>query len=117
MCLPSAATARSCITPVPDWSSQSSGTSAALSGVGGSAATDIWAVGANGTTLHYNGATWSIVGPHTGIPLSAVTGGTVTPWAVGAEGSLLSYGGATWQVSTQSGLSLNAVWASSPTDV
>src|SRR5579883_356693 len=99
------------------WTALASGSTANLSGVGGASATDVWAVGAAGTTLHYNGSAWSVVGPHAGMPLSAVAAGSSTPWAVGAEGSLLSFDGARWQVSLQSGLTLNAVWASSASDV
>jgi hypothetical protein len=99
------------------WSTQTSNTTSSLRGLGGSSGSDVWAVGSSGTTVHYNGSAWSVVGPTYGVPMSAVTNGTTTPWAVGGEGSLMSYTGSAWQLSTQSGLSLNGVWASSASDV
>ena len=41
------------------WSEMDSGTTDTLWGVWGSSGSDVFAVGDNGTILHYNGSTWS----------------------------------------------------------
>jgi hypothetical protein len=55
---------------------------------------DMWAVGANGTIAHYDGARWT----HTAVTsagLSAVWGsGPSSIWAVGASGTVLHFNGA-----------------------
>jgi hypothetical protein len=43
------------IAPIPFWSSVPSGTTQDLWSVWGTSASDVWAVGWNGTILHYNG--------------------------------------------------------------
>ena len=44
-----------------DWISMTSGTTADLSGVWGSSGEDVFAVGAFGTILHYDGTAWSLM--------------------------------------------------------
>jgi hypothetical protein len=44
------------------WSAMDSGTTEDLYGVWGSSASDVFAVGWNGTILHYDGSTWTSTG-------------------------------------------------------
>ena len=44
------------------WSRMSSGTKNTLESVWGSSGRDVFAVGANGTILHYDGSAWSPMG-------------------------------------------------------
>jgi hypothetical protein len=43
------------------WQTMTSPTSQPLESVAAVTASDVWAVGGEGTILHYNGATWSVV--------------------------------------------------------
>jgi len=70
-----------------------------LTAVWGSAADDVYAVGEDGTILHYDGAEWSLV-DH-GVPqvgnLHAVAGaGADRIWAAGADRKMLHYDGTEW---------------------
>ncbi|MCC6897652.1 MAG: hypothetical protein IT377_01690 [Polyangiaceae bacterium] len=105
------------------WIATPSNTSADLNDVWITSATDAWAVGANGTLMHWDGTAWaaypisSEAGP---VPtLRAVWGsGEKDVWAVGLNGTVARYDGTLWTV-TRSGelYSLNDVWGSSASDV
>ena len=90
-----------------------------LLGVWGSGPTDVFAVGADGTVLHYDGETWSLQNSGTSETLYSVWGsGPANVFAVGAGGTLLHYDGRAWSAQA-SGMSdyLYSVWGSGPADV
>ena len=63
----------------------------ALTGVWGSSASDVYAVGVGGTILHFDGSRWTLVDPSTTPPptdLSAVSGGGSDVIAVGSGGAI-----------------------------
>src|SRR2546423_3409495 len=97
------------------WSSVSSGTANSLYGVWGSSASDVWAVGAIGTILHYNGVTWSSVSSGTSQGINGVWGSSAANvWAVGVSGTILHYSGTSWlTVSSGTTQYLYCVWGSS----
>jgi len=67
----------------------------------GSAGDDIFAVGYNGTILHFDGAAWSITatGGTKPVWLNSVWGSSATDvFASGANGTLLHYDGDSWSV-------------------
>ncbi len=79
------------IAPIPFvWSSVSSGTTQDLWSAWGTSASDVWAVGWNGTILHYNGTSWSSVSSGTlPMDLYGVWGASASDvWAVGSGGIL-----------------------------
>jgi len=99
-----------------------SGTTNTLYGVWGSSGTDVFAVGASGVILHYNGVTWSPMTSGATQWLHGVWGSSGTDvFAVGSGGIILHYNGSTWS-SMSSGMTLpyrdlNGVWGSSGSDV
>ena len=100
------------------WNAMTSNTTNELDAVGGTSGSNVWAVGVNGTTMNYNGTAWSAVGPSISFNLHGITASTVSPlWAVGDDGTLLSLSGTTETLSSQSGMPIFRIWASSPTDV
>ena len=104
-----------------------SGTTNNLKDVWGSSATDIFAVGADGIILHYDGnpeGTWSAMDSSiTTNTLNGVWGSSASDvFAVGDEGIILHYDGnpeGTWSAmdSNISSSTLNGVWGSSASDV
>jgi hypothetical protein len=96
-----------------------SGETNSLEGVWGSSGSDVFAVGDNGTILHYDGSTWSPMASGTTNNLFGVWGSSETNvFAVGSNGTILHYNGSTWS-SMKSGTTnrLEGVWGSSGTDV
>ncbi|MDY6835720.1 MAG: hypothetical protein SVY53_13060, partial [Chloroflexota bacterium] len=90
-----------------------------LYGVWGSSSTDVFAVGGDGTILHYDGSDWSGMTSPTSRWFSGVWGSSSTDvFAVGGDGTILHYDGSDWSGMT-SGTSdwLYGVWGSSSTDV
>jgi hypothetical protein len=78
-----------------DWMPDASGTTRDLAGVWGASDDDVWAVGAGGTILHWDGAVWSPVPSGTTADLRGVWGiATRDVWAVGAGGTILHRGSA-----------------------
>src|SRR5207237_7668252 len=95
------------------WSSVSSGTTQNLYSVWGTSASDVWAVGSNGTILHYNGTTWSSVASGTTNTLVGIWGSSATDvWAVGGSFTILHYNGISWSGGSSgiSSTSLTSVW-------
>ncbi len=79
------------------WVELDSGVSVTLNDVWGSAPDDVFAVGGNGTILHFDGNTWTPMASGTTESLSAVYGyGASDVYAVGANLTLLHYDGTTW---------------------
>jgi hypothetical protein len=92
----------------------------------GTSASDVWAVGAAGTTLHYDGKTWSKIpsgvkpDPNGKTPdLQAVWGTSASNvWAVGWDGTILHFDGAHWlRVESPTSASLRDIWGTSPADI
>ena len=96
--------------PLPDGSS--------LFGVWSSGPTDVWAVGATGAILHFDGSSWEHVPSGTEVTLDGVSGsGPADIWAAGQGGIVLHYGGTSWrEVPSGTGDDLWGVWASGPQD-
>lgn len=91
----------------------------ALAALWGSSATDVWAVGARGTILHFDGTAWNGGQAVTNEDLAGVWGASGQDvWAVGSKGTLLHYDGTRWAASS-AGLTsgLNAVFGTSGSDV
>ena len=100
------------------WSSVESGTTVHLNAVWGTSGSNVWAVGAAGTILHWNGTKWSTVPSGTTATLSGISGTSATDvWAVGQGGTTLHYDGVSWTAAPNAPLNLVRVWNSSPTDV
>ncbi len=90
------------------WTLETSVTPSGLTGIWGADANNIWAVGLNGTIIHWNGTTWRLQTSGTNERLDSVWGSDARNiWAVGGNGTILKWDGTTWsaQVSgTSSGL-------------
>ncbi|MFC2009669.1 hypothetical protein ACFLT3_01935, partial [Chloroflexota bacterium] len=101
------------------WSSMSIGTGKWLNGIWGSSSSDVFAVGYEGTILHYDGSEWSEMSSGTTEHLQAVWGSSSSDvFAVGYEGTILHYDGSSWSAMTSGTTrALKAVWGSSPSDV
>jgi len=95
-----------------DWSAMSSGTTNNLNGLWGSSGSDVFAVGDNGTILHYDGTAWSAMTSLTTNNLNAIWGISANfAFAVGAHGTILQYDGLNWlTVPSTTTNNLNAVW-------
>lgn len=83
-------------TPTPDygWMPMNSGVTADLYDVWGFSANDVYAVGANGAALHYDGHTWSPLKPPSAQNLNNVWGASPTDlYVVGDNATILMYDG------------------------
>jgi hypothetical protein len=107
------------------WRAVPSGVTTTLAAVWGASATDVWAVGADGTlnalTLHWDGTQWSKVpSPAAASPsqLKGVWGASSTDvWSVGDSGTVLHWDGNAWsQVDVGVTHQLDAVWGASGKD-
>lgn len=100
---------------------QESGTENWLKGVWGSSAPDdVYAVGENGTILHYGGSEWSKMNSMTIEHLYAIWGTSgENIYAVGAAGTILHYNGVLWSDEIQSGTTnnLRAIWGNGADDI
>lgn len=104
------------------------GATGQLTGVWASGPRDVWAVGASGALVHWDGAVWSSVDAGAPGALNAVWGsGPRDVWAVGYEGAL-HWDGTTWSRSTRGEAwdpsygttvtgALLSVWGTGPGDV
>ncbi len=81
----------------------------------GSSATDVFAVGHEGTILHYDGSAWSAMTSGTPKWLLGVWGSSGNNvFAVGHGGTILHYDGLSWSaMSSGASRSLEAVWGAS----
>jgi len=69
----------------------------ALYAVSGSSSSDVWAVGDNGTILHYDGQTWSAVPSGVSERLTGVWAASASEaWISGTNGALLRWDGNAW---------------------
>ena len=98
-----------------------SGVKWGLYDIWGSAADNVYAVGFNGTIVHYNGTDWSVeyTGGTTPVWFNSVWGSSDSNVFVsGSDGALLHYDGASWSVlPTRTGEDLWDVWGLSDTSV
>ncbi len=102
-----------------NWKEMESGTKEDLSGIWGSSSSDVFAVGLEGTILHYDGDTWEEMTSNTTNGLRGVWGSSSTDiFAVGGNGTIRHYDGSTWE-EMNSGTTryLYDVWGSSSSDV
>ncbi len=109
-------------TPVNLLASMNSGTTENLRAVWGTSSTDVFAVGAGGTILRYDGTVWSTMASETGTVFEGVWGTSSSDiYAVGNAypGELFRhYDGTTWsEVQSIVGVPLGGVWGASPTEV
>jgi hypothetical protein len=90
-----------------------------LKGIWGSGPSDLWAVGAGGAILHFDGAVVAASTTPAGVDLADVWGtGARDVWAVGQLGTAFHFDGATWwAVQTGASADLHAVFAPAPNDV
>ena len=105
------------------WSPMVSGTTDALNDVWGSSETDVFAVGMNGTILHYHGQDWSQMASGTSSILNGIWGSSCANsvkdvFAVGANSTILYYDGQIWTTMTNpTGYSYSDIWGSYRADV
>ena len=106
------------------WGQVFGGLNSDLYAVGGTASTDVWAVGgefgSTGMIEHWNGTAWSSATLPASTPtLYGVWASTTAgAWAVGAGGTILHWDGSAWTSATSgTSVEINAVWGSSPADV
>jgi len=94
-------------------------TTASLYGIWGTAIDDTWFVGAAGTTVYFNGSTFSCVPSGSTNVLHGV-GGTANNdvWTVGDGGTILHWNGSTWSsVTSNTTNALYGVWGNTTSDV
>jgi len=96
-----------------------SGTLASLFGVWGSAATDMFAVGTDGTIIHFDGELWRPMQSGVEAYLYGVWGTSANDvFAVGENGTILHYDGAHWtQMANPARFTLKDIWGTSGTNV
>ncbi|MFC1639220.1 WD40/YVTN/BNR-like repeat-containing protein [Gemmatimonadota bacterium] len=105
--------------PSSSWLRMTSPTAYGLVSVWGTSATNVYAVGWNGTILHYDGSSWAMMTSGTTEDLWGVTGTSpIDVYAVGNNGTILYYNGTDW-AAQPSGTSnaLVGIWGTSPTDI
>jgi hypothetical protein len=107
---------------IPKWNGgQVTGTRKHLSGVWGSDATHVWAVGDGGTILKSDGQSWtSVQNSGTTSHLRGVWGSDATHvWAVGDGGTILKSDGQSWTSVQNLGIKsvLSGVWGSNEKNV
>lgn len=107
--------------PRPDWFRVESGTTEDLTAVWVRANDDAWAVGANGTVLHWDGAAWSANASGTAEHLSDVVALSANEVYVTARQELRRWDGAAWSVAVAApplgGLWGSSMWGSPETGV
>jgi hypothetical protein len=87
----------------------------------GASRDDVWAVGAAGTIVHWDGRAWSAVASPTQVELRGIWGSAANDvWAVGAAGAILRWNGQRWAPlvhGTGVRTTLRGVAGSGPSDV
>ncbi|MBI4420475.1 MAG: Ig-like domain-containing protein [Gemmatimonadetes bacterium] len=103
-------------TPVRMWSTVPSPTNQPLRGIWGTSPTNVFAVGAGGTVINWDGATWTPMSSGTTAPLRGVWGPSAThTFAIGITHAKLRYDGSRWEnVPLFPTPELYAIWGSSP---
>ena len=103
-----------------DWELQTQlPTSNSLKGVWGSSNNNVFAVGDNGTILHYDGNQWLALNSGTNSTLYSVWGNSADDvFAVGSNGTILHYDGFQWTAMNSNTLStLIDIWGHSSSEV
>jgi hypothetical protein len=105
--------------PETEWVRADGKTTHALEALHGTGPDDVWAVGALGTIIHWDGTSWSVMDTGTSVDLHAVWAvGPKEAWAVGEQGLVLRWDGTRWsRVNVGTDKRLTSVWASGPADV
>jgi hypothetical protein len=81
------------------WTALPSNTNNPLYSVWGSSATAVWAVGANGTAVFYDGAQWEVRSPPTTALLWSISGTTAdNVFAAGLDRHLYKFDGTSWSL-------------------
>lgn len=101
----------------PGWRIMNSGTTENLQGVWGADDDNVFAVGDNGTILHYNSTEWTKMNSGTTRNLRSIWGGSLYVIAVGDSGTVLRNYGDIWREEWHIPTSepLGAVWCSDHT--
>jgi hypothetical protein len=82
----------------PLWEKSASNTTETLSALFGFGPSDVWAAGANGTVLHFDGKAWAKVPSGTSRSLKSIWGATPNDvWFVGESGAALRWNGSSLQ--------------------
>jgi hypothetical protein len=100
-------------------------TTAALRSVWAISATNVWAVGDQGTVIHYDGTAWTQLQTGANDDFSAVwASGPNDVWVAGGywsptmtSGVLLRFNGSTWTTVKRGPVRLNAIWGTAANDV
>ncbi len=89
-----------------------------LYGVWGSSSSNVFAIGKDGTILHYNGNTWGHMNSGTSNHLYSIWGSSSSDvFAVGEDGIILHYNGSTWGMNSGTSNAIWGIWGTSSTDV
>ncbi|MCP4346651.1 MAG: choice-of-anchor D domain-containing protein [Desulfobacterales bacterium] len=90
-----------------------------LNSVWGSSGSDVFAVGGDGTILHYDGISWTDMSSGTSSHLNKVWGNSGSDvFAVGDNGTILHYDGSSWSgMDSGTFYDFRDVWGSSGSDV
>lgn len=102
-----------------EWELMDSGTEETLYDVWGTSCDNVYAVGWDGTILHYNGSTWQIVAAFPGKHLQSLWGSSGSDiWAVGPYSSIVHYNGSDWEeIQIPSDQHFHDVWGTGPDNV
>ena len=101
------------------WTRMTTGTTANFTGIWGSSATDVFAVGGQGTIVHWDGFTWRRQASPTDDALLDLTGfGPDRVYAVGVDAAL-AYDGTKWTMmpGDLSAAELWSIWGPSPAEM
>jgi photosystem II stability/assembly factor-like uncharacterized protein len=98
------------------WKPMTSGTTKALRAVWGSGPTDVFAVGASGTVLHFNGSSWTpMTAPNTWVFYAVTGNGPKEVVAAGYGGVVNTYDGSKWSdLPTGMTKDINGIWSPGP---
>jgi hypothetical protein len=101
------------------WTSMESGTSTHLRAIWGSSDSDIFAVGDEGTILHFDGSTWSPMASGTTDTFRDIWGTSSSDvFAVGESGRIVHFDGQTWTTTSSGTIAyLWGVWGTSSDNV
>ncbi|MCP4109089.1 MAG: hypothetical protein GY749_26765, partial [Desulfobacteraceae bacterium] len=102
-----------------EWTKMTLPTSSSLSSIWGSSKENVFAVGVEGTVIHYNGIEWTQMATPTSQRLNKVWGSSnENVFAVGSSGTILRYDGNTWtHMTNPSSNYLYGIWGSSENNV
>ncbi len=104
-------------TPVSSWSAVTPVSSASLTGVWGTAGTNLYAVGAGGAIHRYNGTAWSTMSSGVTIDLAGIWGSSANDiYAYGGGNALPHFDGTSWSTVAPAGGpgNITAMWGDAP---